>query len=72
LPSPLENNTASIGGKEGEDVHADVDDLMADLLDDDDDEDVETAKESAKDNAISTNEESLWLRSDRVDFKLYL
>jgi hypothetical protein len=71
LPSPLENNTASIGGKEGEDVHADVDDLMADLLDDDD-EDVETAKKSANDNATSTNEESSWLRSDRVDFKLYL
>ena len=39
---------------------------------DDDDEDVETAKESVNDKATSTNEESSWLRSDRVDFKLYL
>ena len=71
LPPPLGNNTAIIGGKKGEDVHADVDDLMADLLDDDD-EDVETAKESAKNCVVATNAESSWLRSDRVDFNLYL
>lgn len=71
LPPPLRNTTAIIGGKEGEDVHADVDDLMADLLDDDD-EDLETAKESANDGVVATNAESSWLRSDRVDFNLYL
>lgn len=62
------SNTAK---KEGEDVHADVDDLMADLLDDDD-EDVETAKERANDGVVATNAKSSWLRSDRVDFNLYL
>ena len=46
-----------------EDTKADVDDLMADLMDDDDAE-VETKKES--------EDTSAWMRSDRVDFSLYL
>ena len=45
-----------------EDTKADVDDLMADLMDDDEEE---TKKES-EDTSAS------WMRSDRVDFSLYI
>ena len=50
-----------------DDAKADVDNLMADLMDDDDDEDkggAETGEESAS--------EATWMRSDRVDFSLYI
>ena len=45
-----------------EDTKADVDDLMADLMDDDEEE---TKEESE-------NTSAAWMRSDRVDFSLYL
>ena len=51
--------------KDGDDAKADVDDLMADLLDDDDDDEV-----APKKNASSTT--SCWMRSDEVDFSSYL
>ena len=53
---------------EEEDAKADVDDLMADLMDDDDDGGGEAkTKEEDADSSAST-----WMRSDRVDFSLYL
>jgi len=45
-----------------EDTKADVDDLMADLMDDDEEE----TKEESENTSAS------WMRSDRVDFSLYI
>mmetsp|Transcript_27863 Transcript_27863/g.50395 ORF Transcript_27863/g.50395 Transcript_27863/m.50395 type:complete len:546 (-) Transcript_27863:178-1815(-) len=50
--------------KSNEDVKTDVDDLMADLMDDDDEGETNTE--------TGANAESSWMRSDRVDFSLYL
>mmetsp|Transcript_23822 Transcript_23822/g.57432 ORF Transcript_23822/g.57432 Transcript_23822/m.57432 type:complete len:571 (+) Transcript_23822:18-1730(+) len=51
------------------DVKADVDDLMADLMDGDDEDEV---KKGGEDNIGTTDADASWLRSDRVDFSLYL
>lgn len=63
------NGAGSTGKTEVVKANADVDDLMADLLDDDDD--VERTKVGADDTSATTSAES-WLRSDRVDFSVYL
>mmetsp|Transcript_43145 Transcript_43145/g.73579 ORF Transcript_43145/g.73579 Transcript_43145/m.73579 type:complete len:234 (-) Transcript_43145:35-736(-) len=63
---------AQQGGDDG-DAKTDVDDLMADLMDDDDDDDANEGdgKTQTKDEG-KTGGESPWMRSDRVDFSLYL
>ena len=63
----------TIDGNDAEDdVKADVDDLMADLLEDDDSDNADTIKEESCVTDADTNKESSWSRSDRVDFSLYL
>ena len=55
---------------EEEDAKADVDDLMADLMDDDDNADGGGEAKTKKEDADSSA--STWMRSDRIDFSLYL
>jgi CD2 antigen cytoplasmic tail-binding protein 2 len=57
--------------EKGGDAKADVDDLMADLLDDDDDDDSKT-KKNASTASESSSSSSSWMRSDEVDFSSYL
>ena len=57
--------------KSEDDTKADVDDLMADLMDDDDDDDDKGGEGETKNDTTDTSS-STWMRSDRVDFSLYL
>ena len=60
--------TTADAASKAESKETDVDDLMADLLDDDDEEG--DTKEEASGSAAAHG--SSWMRSDRVDFSLYL
>ena len=71
--APTPRNGSNCGKNEEDDVKADVEDLMADLLDDDNGgDDADVTKEGPCDANSETDSESLWRRSDRVDFSLYL
>jgi CD2 antigen cytoplasmic tail-binding protein 2 len=50
----------------------DVDDLMADLESDEEDNNDDDGGGGGSENATRVNAESSWMRSDRVDFSLYL
>ncbi|KAL3823228.1 hypothetical protein ACHAXA_003507 [Cyclostephanos tholiformis] len=58
-------NGAIDGNHAEDDIKADVDDLMADLLDDDDGDNAGTMKKESCDTDAETKAESSWSRSDR-------
>ena len=74
------SSSVAKGGDEGKQVkkseeedakNTDVDDLMADLMDDDDAGEVKKEDETTV-ASESAAKEALWMRSDRVDFSLYM